>query len=82
MKRVPFLAATLLPLPHAVDDWLDALHLGCLDDIFTREAERVLNLIIELDGLRTFALGAPGRPNSWPSSARYRSAHQHPGSTA
>lgn len=54
--------ATLLPLPHAVDDWLDALHLGCLDDIFTREAERVLNLIIELDGLRTFALGAPGRP--------------------
>ncbi|MDD2893256.1 MAG: hypothetical protein PHF20_04945 [Halothiobacillaceae bacterium] len=49
--------ATLFPSPYAVDDWLDTLHLRCLDDIFTREAERLINLVIELDGLRSFGLG-------------------------
>lgn len=54
--------AALLQLPYVIDDWLDLLQVRCLNDIFTRESQRVINLLVEIDGMRTFALGKPGRP--------------------
>ncbi|WP_284085057.1 hypothetical protein [Acinetobacter haemolyticus] len=53
---------TLLPFPYAVDDWLNILNKPCLDDTFSRSAERVISLIVELDNLRCCGLGIEGRP--------------------
>ncbi|SEA01925.1 hypothetical protein [Alkalimonas amylolytica] len=53
---------TLFPFQYAVDDWLDILKVPRLNDSFAHNAERVVNLIVELDNLRCFGLGVEGRP--------------------
>ena len=48
--------------PHRVDDWLDTLSIPQLDDALARAAQPIIDLIIELDGLRYFRLGGDKRP--------------------
>lgn len=48
--------------PHSVDDWLDTLSIPQLDDALVRAAQPIIDLIIELDGLRYFRLGGDKRP--------------------
>lgn len=53
---------TLLSAPYSADDWLDTIRLHRLDDILSREAQVVVDLINELDGLNQFNLGLENRP--------------------
>lgn len=48
--------SSFFPLPHTVDDWLATLSIPQLD------AQPVIDLIVELDGLRCFGLGTDKRP--------------------
>lgn len=48
--------------PHRVDDWLDTLSIPQLDDALVRAAQPIIDLIIELGGLRYFRLGGDMRP--------------------
>lgn len=51
----------LFASPYSGDDWLDTLQQQRLDDILTREAQRGIELITELDGMRRFRLGEENR---------------------
>lgn len=48
--------------PYVIDDWLNELNLHRLNDRLTQAAQTALDLIIELDGFRYFALGIKDRP--------------------
>lgn len=54
--------SSFFPLPHTVDDWLATLSIPQLDDALMRAAQPVIDLIVELDGLRCFGLGTDKRP--------------------
>ena len=55
--------STLFPSPDLAGNWLESLGLRCLDDCLSRQAERIISFIVELDGLRVFSLGVAGRPS-------------------
>nr|WP_288454908.1 hypothetical protein [uncultured Pseudomonas sp.] len=52
---------SLFASPYSGDDWLDNLQQPRLNDILTREAQRSIELITELDGMRRFRLGEEDR---------------------
>ncbi|ELY8028993.1 hypothetical protein SOH16_003799 [Pseudomonas aeruginosa] len=52
---------SLFASPYSGDDWLDTLQQQRLNDILTREAQRGIELITELDGMRRFRLGEENR---------------------
>ncbi|MCX7070282.1 MAG: hypothetical protein NTW01_04710 [Gammaproteobacteria bacterium] len=54
--------SSIFSSPYVVDDWLDSLAVPRLDDALTRAAASVIDLVIELDGLRCFGLASKERP--------------------
>ncbi|GKW33467.1 hypothetical protein PEC730217_22470 [Pectobacterium carotovorum subsp. carotovorum] len=54
--------SSLFSSPHDVDDWIATLSIPQLDDTLVRLAQPIIDLVIELDGLRRFRLGGDNRP--------------------
>ncbi|SDL10933.1 hypothetical protein SAMN05216189_10714 [Pseudomonas delhiensis] len=52
---------SLFASPYSGDDWLETLQQPRLNDALTREAQRGIELITELDGMRCFRLGEENR---------------------
>lgn len=55
---------SLFASPYSGDDWLDTLQQQRLNDVLTRGAQRGIELITELDGMRRFSLGEGDRPTA------------------
>jgi len=64
---------SLFASPYSGDDWLDTLQQPRLNDILTREAQRSIELITELDGMRRFRLGEKDRS---PAEQAVRQDHE------